>query len=229
MTNESTLQAPLKITINTGDTLSAILACPRQKAEKLGLVFAHGSSNDMDHPTIKAMATGLAHQGYPTLRFNFPYKEAHRKSPDPAHRLIHAIERAMACLKNETNVTNIIVAGKSLGARMAAQGTRQGLLSPKALIFIGYPFHPPGRQDQPRKESLMALKCPLLFFQGTRDPFCHLPTFRATYNGLKAPTRLEIIENGDHGFSIPSSDPRSPEDIHGQMQGVALDWLGKIS
>ena len=232
MTNEHGTPTPLKITINTGDTLSATLAAtpaaPRENPRKIGLIFAHGSSNDMHHPTIKALATGLADHGYPSLRFNFPYKEAQRKSPDPAHRLIHSIERAMDCLKNETDVDKIIIAGKSLGARMAAQGTRQGDLSPAGLIFLGYPFHAPGKKDQPRKESLMALTLPLLFFQGTRDPFCHLPTFQETYDRLKAPSRLEIIENGDHGFKLPASDPRRPEAVHEQMQRVCLDWLNHL-
>ena len=39
------------------------------------------------------------------------------------------------------------------------------------LVFFGYPLHPPGKPDQRRDAHLPAIGEPMLFIQGSRDPF----------------------------------------------------------
>ena len=207
--------------------LPAIIGRPKESPRDLGIVFAHGSSNDMTHPTLEAMARGFSQNGYPTLRFNFPYRAAGRKSPDPEHRLLAAMAHAMAHLRKTIPCRRLILAGKSLGARMAAQGCAAGQLDADGLIFLGYPLHAPGKKDAPRTAPLEALSIPLLFFQGTRDPFCNMETLQPVFDGLTAPAQLEIIQNGDHGFQLPKTSPGTPDQVHDQMLGVAIDWLSR--
>ena len=39
------------------------------------------------------------------------------------------------------------------------------------LVFLGYPLHPPGKPDRLRADHLSRIEVPMLFLQGTRDPF----------------------------------------------------------
>ncbi len=46
------------------------------------LIIAHGAGGPMHSPFIRYFHTELAKQGFITVKFNFPYMEAHRKVPD---------------------------------------------------------------------------------------------------------------------------------------------------
>ena len=78
------LNEPVSIEIKGEGIVSAVLSGPDQHSDsnKTGVVFAHGAANDMNNRLIVAVADGLAVAGFTTLRFNFPYKERGRKSPD---------------------------------------------------------------------------------------------------------------------------------------------------
>src|SRR5712691_12931322 len=54
------------------------------------LVVAHGAGAGMDHPFLAGFARAINEIGVATLRFNFPYLEAGRRSPDPAPAAIAA-------------------------------------------------------------------------------------------------------------------------------------------
>ena len=40
-----------------------------------------------------------------------------------------------------------------------------------AGLVFGYPLHPPGKPDRLRADHLSRIEVPMLFLQGTRDPF----------------------------------------------------------
>src|SRR5687768_10171997 len=61
--------------------VSALLQRPPDAAALY--VMAHGAGADMRHRFMQAMADELAAVGVATLRFNFPYLEQGRRSPDP--------------------------------------------------------------------------------------------------------------------------------------------------
>jgi predicted alpha/beta-hydrolase family hydrolase len=69
------------------------------------------------------------------------------------------------------------------------------------LVFFGYPLHPPGKSDQRRDAHLPAITSPMLFFQGTRDPFASPDEMRELVKGLPAAT-LSIVEGGDHSLAV---------------------------
>ncbi len=61
------------------------------------------------------------------------------------------------------------------GSRSAAGSPRwppPTARSPAAgLVFLGYPLHPPGKPERIRDEHLYRIEVPMLFLQGTTDPF----------------------------------------------------------
>ena len=59
-----------------------------------------------------------------------------------------------------------------MGGRIASHVASQGGSGPLAgLVFFGYPLHPPGKPDQRRDAHLPAIVEPMLFIQGSKDPF----------------------------------------------------------
>jgi len=86
--------------------VSAVLSGPDPdqpgESNKTGVIIAHGAANDMNNILIVAVADSLATAGYTTLRFNFPYKEKGKKSPDTESTLIRTWQSAVShILKNK--------------------------------------------------------------------------------------------------------------------------------
>jgi len=52
-------------------------------------------------------------------------------------------------------------------------------------------------------EVLRALKTPILFVQGTRDPLCPLDLLEQVRAEMKAPNFLRVVEGGDHSLRVP--------------------------
>lgn len=213
----------ISIPVNT-DTVSAALHTPDHPLQK-GVVIAHGAANDMNNPLIESVAEGLTQQGFTCLRFNFLYRERQKKSLDPEHRLVHVWQQAMACMKETLGSGPVVAAGKSLGARIAAQATAEGSISPEGLIFLGYPLHAPDRKETLRDAPLYKIRQPMLFFQGTRDPFCDLSLMNRVLEKIDVPTRLEVIDKADHSFGRPKSDPRPVEESYSHIVDVCADWI----
>jgi predicted alpha/beta-hydrolase family hydrolase len=227
------VKEPASIQIMGKENVSAVLSGPDQCSDsnKTGVVIAHGAANDMNNRLIVAVADGLAAAGYTTLRFNFPYKENGKKSPDAEPTLIHTWQGAVTHLLNNDRfpVHRVIAAGKSMGGRIASQMVAADQMDVAALIFLGYPLHAPGRTDKLRDSHLYGIKKPLLFFAGTRDPLCNMEKLREVLHRLPGPYDLDIVKGGDHSFKLPKSSSRSTESVHRQITEKCLQWLDPIS
>ena len=213
--------------------VSAVLSGPDQLSEsnKTGVIIAHGAANDMNNSLIVAVADGLADAGYTTLRFNFPYKEKGKKSPDSEPTLIRTWQSAAAHILNNERfpVDQIVAAGKSMGGRIAAQMVAADQMTVEALIFLGYPLHAPGRTDKLRDSHLYEIKKPMLYFAGTRDPLCNMEKLREVLNRLPGQNDLEVVEGGNHSFKLPKSSSRSADSVHRQIVEKCLQWLKPIT
>jgi predicted alpha/beta-hydrolase family hydrolase len=213
--------------------VSAVLSGPDQPGDSknTGVVIAHGAANDMNNRLIVAVADGLGAGGFTTLRFNFPYKEKGKKSPDTEPTLIRTWQGAVSHLLNNERfpVDRVVAAGKSMGGRIASQMVAAEQMSVEALIFLGYPLHAPGRTDKLRDSHLYAIKKPMVFFAGTKDPLCNLEKLREVLHRLPGQCDLEIVEGGDHSFKLPKSSSRSADAVHRQIVEKCLQWLEPIA
>ncbi|MBI9092557.1 MAG: dienelactone hydrolase family protein [Desulfobacterium sp.] len=219
----------VSIPVNPDESVSGILAAPDtlNHNSTTALVFAHGMANDMNHPSIAGVAEGLATLGFITLRFNFPYREKKRKSADPEPKLINAWQSAITFLRERPDhaFDTLVAVGKSLGGRIASKAVASGAITPDRLMFLGYPLHAPGRKEKLQDAHLYNITVPMLFFEGTRDPFCDLALLAGVFDKLTCPRDLEIIENGDHSFNLPKSDPREEAAVHHQVVEKCQAWL----
>jgi len=196
-----------------------------------GIITAHGAGNDMHNDLIVAFADGLADAGHTTLRFNFPYREKGKKSPDGQATLVQTWQAVHKWLKTnpQVSVQRIIAAGKSMGGRVASQMAAAGELDVAALIFLGYPLHAPGRTDQLRDAHLYNINVPMLFFEGTKDPLCNLDSLGHVLDRLPGLVTLNTIEGGNHSFKLPASSSRLPADVHRQIIDQSIEWIDSIN
>jgi predicted alpha/beta-hydrolase family hydrolase len=221
-----------RINLGGQDQVSAILTGPVRTSEtsRTGLIFAHGAGNDMHNPLIVSVAEGLAKAGSVTLRFNFPYKEKGKKSPDVQTKLVHTWQCAYEYMQHNQKfpVRRIIAVGKSMGGRVASQMVAEGLMDVAGLIFLGYPLHAPGKKDQLRDAHLYRIKAPMLFFAGTKDPLCDVEKLNDVLDNLPCPHDLVVIDGGNHSFKLPKSSSRSEADVHRQIMEKCVSWRGKL-
>jgi predicted alpha/beta-hydrolase family hydrolase len=120
--------------------------------------------------------------------------------------------------------SRLVLGGKSMGGRIASQAVAAGLPA-DALVFLGYPLHPPGRFDTLRDRHLPAIIAPMLFVQGTRDAFARPDLLAAVLGGLGDRATLHSIEDGDHSFVVPRRTGRAPVQIEAEVAAAIASWL----
>ncbi len=162
------------------------------------LVLAHGAGGAMDSPYMNRVAEGVAECGIRVVRFEFPYMAARRLSgkrgaPDREPVLLDSWRQVISELGGGPSVA---IGGKSMGGRMASLIADE--IHVRALICLGYPFHPPGQPEKLRTKHLAGLQTPTLIIQGERDPF-GTPADVSRYD-LSPSIRVEWIKDGNHSL-----------------------------
>src|SRR5262245_23630 len=108
------------------------------------IVVGHGAGAGMEHPFIVGFCEALAGEGLASLRFNFPYMEAGRRTPDQATNGVAAFRAAFDAATERGDGRPVLAGGKSYGGRIASMAAADGMPA-RALVFLGYPLHPPGK------------------------------------------------------------------------------------
>jgi predicted alpha/beta-hydrolase family hydrolase len=142
----------------------------------------------------------MGEEGVATTRFNFPYLERGRRSPDP-ERVLREAWLAVFESATGSGVAPVLAGGKSLGGRIASMCVADGMPA-TGLVFLGYPLHPPGRPERIRDEHLSRIDAPMLFLHGTSDPFADPKLLAKVVRKLGDRATLVDIEGGDHSFNV---------------------------
>jgi uncharacterized protein len=194
---------------------------------RLLLFLAHGAGGDMNSGFMTTIAGLLADHGLRVCRFNFPYMEQGRRSPDRQGVLEEAYRAVVTKVQENSPEAPVVVGGKSLGGRIASHVVADGMEA-DGLVFLGYPLHPPGRPDRLRSAHLEKIKVPMLFVEGTRDPFCPLDTLADMTRGLDADTEVAVVDDGDHSLKVRKSSGRSTEEAWAEAADLVAGWLTRI-
>ncbi len=169
------------------------------------VVLGHGAGNDLRSEFLEFFATALSERGLAVVRFNFPYKEmTGRRPPDKMDVLVETYREVVAASGKRTGSPPgpLFVGGKSLGGRVASVLCAQRFVVPSGLVFLGYPLHAPGKPTELRSAHLATIGRPMLFVQGSRDPFGAPEEIRAERTRLKLPGALHVVDGGDHSFAL---------------------------
>ena len=190
------------------------------------VVLAHGAGGDMRNPVLEGFAAGLAEERVGCLRFNFAFSELGRRGPDrePALRQVWA-----AVFAEASPGGSVWASGKSLGGRIASMMVADGELDAAGLILVGYPLHPPGKPERIRDEHLYRIRVPMLFLQGTADPFAKPDLFAGVLKRLGRRATVHEVEGGDHSFRVrgtPRDDPGTGRALGEVAARFVLDQMG---
>lgn len=199
-------------------------AYARPRSPFATIVVAHGAGAGMDHPFLVGFARACIEEGIAALRFNFPYVERGRRSPDPESVLRDAWRAAFEAAVDRATGGPVWASGKSLGGRIASMAAADADIDPAGLVFLGYPLHPPGKPERIRDEHLYRIEAPMLFLQGTSDPFASPELLRSVVEELGALATLVPFEGGGHSFEVRGRK-RDPREVGASLAPHAAAFI----
>jgi hypothetical protein len=214
------IQVP--VVTEEGSTLGqvSLAVAPNERSSTVA-VIAHGAGGNMESPAITGLQKRLA-SSVTAVRFNFVYSERGKTSPDRQAALVACWRSVADWVRKELQPEKLYLGGRSMGGRMASYLVAEGYPT-DGIFFVAYPLHPPGKPEQQRKEHLASIRVPMLFVSGTNDAFAKLELLEPVVSRLGA--RLHLIEGADHGFKVPKSQKRKPEEIEDEVARVVLAFL----
>jgi uncharacterized protein len=197
---------------------------------RVGIVLAHDASHNQDQPILVRLQDRLVERGYLVLRFNFLYAEQGKKRPDPPALLERTMRAAVSHVVRDPQMApaQLILAGVGLGARVAAQTIANGLKA-DALACLAFPLHPSGKPSQQQADFLFRLICPILFVQGTRDPYCRIDRLQVLLRRIGTPTQLDVVEDADHALAAIKRSSRSPEEVADQVTNALVSFVARVA
>src|SRR4029450_2887551 len=117
--------------------------------------------------------------------------------------------------------------GKSYGGRIASMTVADGMPA-AGLVFLGYPFHPPGKPERVRDDHLYRITVPMLFIQGTADPFAKPEIVRRVLGKLGRGAEHVAVEGGDHSFNV-RGQKRDAREVGETLAGLAAPFVLRVA
>jgi uncharacterized protein len=216
----------LPVRIDRDAQVTALVYRAAEPPLDAALILAHGAGAGQHSTFMTSFATAFAELGLQTITFNFLYTEQGRRVPDRRPALEACYAAVIQAVKSELDRRMaLFIGGKSMGGRIATHLAADDLAeSPRGLVLLGYPLHPPGRPHERRDAHLPNVRCPMLFVQGSRDTFGTPTELEPVLATLRAPATLHVIEGGDHSFKVAKGGPRQAQVLL-EMQQAVVKWL----
>jgi len=217
----------LKVNVTESDSVTAVLYPASSARLNTTLILGHGAGANQLSPFMKLFAGRLSERGIDAITFNFLYMERGRGAPDPKAKLESCYQSVIdaAVTHKKLRSNRLAIGGKSMGGRIASQVAAADGKNVSALVFLGYPLHPPGKPEQLRDAHLKDIRAPMLFIQGSKDPFGTSAEIQSIIKKHKLPATLYVIEGGDHSFKVPKSAGLSQSEVYESMMDKIVDWL----
>ena len=193
---------------------------------KVAVILAHGAGQGIDSPFMKFFHEALPQRGMLSVEFNFEYMEQHRKMPDPQPKMQARYREVVREVVEKHRPQTIVIGGKSMGGRVASY-IAGDTPEVRGLVFLGYPLHPPGKQDQLRDAHLYDLDIPMLFLSGTKDTFAERPLLEKVVRRLGDRATLIWTERGDHSLKVGKSGTVTLEAAANEIQRWAREIEGR--
>lgn len=165
------------------------------------LLLLHGAGAPMDSEWMTTATQVFNTAGLEVVRWEFNYMHQRRidgkkRPPTKAPQLLLELGETIQSLATWDSLP-LIVAGKSMGGRMATMlAAEQPGLPITQLVALGYPFHPTGKPERLRIEHFPRLHCPLHIVQGSNDTMGN----KALVSKLPIPQTIKLtwVEGGNH-------------------------------
>lgn len=152
--------------------------------------------------------------------FDYPYMAAGRRAPDPLPKLMAAHRKAIAEAR-EGHRGPVVLIGKSMGSRVGCHIADEAKVD--ALVCLGYPLK--GAGGKIRDEVLLALRTPVLFVQGSRDPLGPLDVLKKVQKKMLAHSALRIVESGNHSLEVAKGMLAASGETQATVDARTLSWI----
>lgn len=157
--------------------------------------------------------------------FDYPYMREKRKRPDRLPQLIAAHREALAQNRRDDDGATVLI-GKSMGGRIGCHVALEEKVD--ALVCLGYPLCAMGDRTKLREEVLRALRTPILFVQGTRDPLCPLDLLEPVRAEMKTRNVLHVVEGGDHSLIVPKRQLQAKDETQEDVDQRILNQIAQF-
>jgi predicted alpha/beta-hydrolase family hydrolase len=226
-----------RVELDGGKHVTAVHYPAGAQVSAATLVLGHGAGAGQTSEFMVDFATSLASHGLDVITFNFPFTEQGRRLPDPQPVLESCYRTVLAHVAADPvlGAKPLFIGGKSLGGRIsshvaAAPDADQADAPPwgprlRGLVFFGYPLHPPGKPQQLRVSHLPRVTVPMLFVQGSKDAFGTPDELRAFTDVLPSQCTLQIVEGGDHSYTVLKRWPVPQVVVYERAVTAAVSWI----
>jgi predicted alpha/beta-hydrolase family hydrolase len=221
----------IRVELDGGEAVTALVYHSTTKRAGVTVILGHGAGANQMSGFMRLFAGGLAARGCDVVTFNFLYTERDRGIPDPKAKLEACYRSVIDAVASHRKLkgTRLVIGGKSMGGRIASQVAAQlavsGVADISALVFLGYPLHPPGKPEKLRIEHLTGIRAPMLFVQGTKDVFGKPDEITPLIKQLKLPASVYVIEGGDHSFKVLKSSAVPQPQVYELAMDEIVRWL----
>jgi uncharacterized protein len=171
------------------------------------LFIAHGVKSSMNSSLVSYFHSGLATQGFLTVKFNFPYAEGRwrfARKPDRREVLVECYKQVVEeTRKSGWRPENLFLGGISMGAAIASHVIADGAYTSgiKGLFFLSYPLHRPGGSNAVGDKHLHKISQPMMFVSGTRDVYAEPRAMKSVVSKLGPRAQIYWIEGADSSFN----------------------------
>jgi len=180
-------------------------------------LFAPGAGAPSSSGWMVAWQLRLATLGE-VLAFDYPYMRAGRKTPDRLPALLAAHRAALSAARAQATGP-IYLAGKSMGGRIGCHLALEEDVA--GVVCLGYPLRS-AASGALRDQVLLALRKPVLFVQGTRDPLCPLDLLEAVRARMATRTALLVVEGGNHSLEVSAGQRKATGETQQQSDARVL-------
>ncbi len=178
-----------------------------EKPGNHGLAITHGAGGNCTSALLVAIASAFSAEGFLVLRFDLPFRQQRPHGPPTAGRAAKdqaGIQEAVTWMR--TKVTGkVFMGGQSYGGRQASMLAAENPACTDGLLLLSYPLHAPGSPKM-RTDHFPALTHPVLFIQGTKDPFASPEELREAIKLITAPTEISLVDRAGHDLKSGSFD-----------------------
>ncbi|MDJ0790509.1 MAG: alpha/beta fold hydrolase [Acidimicrobiia bacterium] len=190
------------------------------------LLLAHGAGAGMAHPWMVSLQDRLATAGARVMTFNYAYTEAGRRSPDRLEKLLDVHEAAADVISGRAGIP--VLAGKSMGGRVASHLVSQGRAEAAGLAYLGYPLVAMGKTEPRSTDHLDVITAPQLFVTGDRDRMGPIDLISDVADRLPA-GEVVAVPDGDHSFVPRKSSGLTLDDSFDLVVREVIQWLRDLT
>ena len=188
---------------------------PQEKDTGDSLVLTHGAGANCQSKLLISVASAFAEAGVTVLRCDLPFRQERPHGPPfpgKAARDRQGLRRAVMLMRERTK-GKVFLGGHSYGGRQASMLLSEEPQLADGLVLLSYPLHPPRKPAELRVGHFPALKTPLLFVHGARDPFGSIAEMKSSLEQISAPKFLLDVEGAGHELLPRKGESDLPERI----------------